>query len=222
MLAVYIILGVFALIVLLLVLPLRVFLHYTPADGFQFRVKYLFLTLADSTREPTPKKAKQQKKPAGKPTLQKKKSGGATERLLDFLGLKDVSSKINFKRAVDDKGFIETILGVTAAVKDLIARIGKLVSKSVFRRFVLNITVGDEDAADAAFRYGSVCAAVYPLLTLLDGAMTFKKRTVDIGCNFEQENITAAFDGQLYYRPIHIVAFLFGLIGRYLKQNAKK
>lgn len=221
MLALYIVLGIVALIVLLLALPLRIYLHYAQEDGFRFRVKYLFLTLADSTKEKQPKP----KKPAAaqKPAAKKKKSGGkATKKLLDLLGLKDVSSKLNFKRAVDSKGLLETIRGVSAAVKDLFSRIGGLVKKSVFKRFDLRIRVGDSDAADAAFRYGTVCAAVYPLLTLLDGTMKFKKRSVDIGCDFEQDSITAAFDGQLNYRPIHIVGFLFGLLGRYIRQSARK
>lgn len=222
MLALYIILAIIALIVLLLALPLRIFLHYAPEQGFRFRIKYLFLTLADSTKE---KKPKQPKQPAGqeKPAAQKKKSDGkATERLLDFLGLKDISSKLNFKRAVDDKGLLAAFRNVFSAVKELFSRIGRLVKRSVFKRFDLRITVGDSDAADAAFRYGSVCAAVYPLLTLLDGAMKFKKRSVDIGCDFERDNIMASFDGQLNYRPIHIVGFLLGLFGRYIKQSVRK
>lgn len=221
MLALYIILGILALIVLLLALPLRIDLHYAQEDGFRFHVKYLFLTLADSTKEKKPK----QEPPAEakKPAAKKKKGGGkATEKLLDFLGLKDVSSKINLKRAIDSKGLLQTIRDVSAAVKDLFSRIGGLVKKSVFKRFDLKVTVGDSDAADAAFRYGEVCAVLYPLLTLLDGAMKFKKRNVDVRCDFEQEDITAAFDGQLNYRPIHIVGFLFGLFGRYIRQTAKK
>ena len=221
MLALYIILGILALIVLLLALPLRIYLRYAPEPGFQFRVKYLFLTLADSTKEKPPKL----EKPSGKkkPAAKKKKGGGkATETLLDFLGLKDVSSKLNFKRAVADKGLLGIVSDVTASIRDLFSRIGKLVKKSVFKRFDLRVTVGDSDAADAAMRYGTVCAAVYPLLTLLDGTMKFKKRTVDIACDFEQEDITAAFDGQLNYRPIHIVGFLLGLFGRYIKQSVRK
>lgn len=220
MLALYIILGILALIVLLLALPLRIFLRYEPEPGFQYRVKYLFLTLADSAKEAKPKKPKPS---SGAQAPAKKKSGGkATEKLLDFLGLKDVSSAANFKRAVGSKGLAETVRGVFAAVRDLFSRIGGLIKKSVFKRFDLKITVGDSDAADAAIRYGEVCAAVYPLLTLLDGAMKFKKRTVDVRCDFEQEHTAASFDGQLNYRPIHIVGFLFGLIGRYIKQSVKK
>lgn len=222
MLALYIILAIFALIALLLALPLRIYLHYTPAQGFQYRVKYLFLTLSDSAKEKKPQKPK---KPAAgtKPAAKKKESDSRTvEKLLGFLGLKDISSKINLKRAIDSKGLLATFRDVSAAVKELLSRIGGLVKKSVFKRFDLNITVGDSDAADAAIRYGTVCAAVYPLLTLLDGTMKFKKRNVDIRCDFAQENITAAFDGQLNYRPHHFVHFLFGLIWRYIKQNTQK
>lgn len=215
MLALYIILAVIALIVLLLALPLRIYLHYAPSQGFQYRVKYLFLTLADSTKEKTAAK----KKPAAK---KKQSDSRAVEKLLDFLGLKDISSKINLKRAIDSKGLLATFRDVSAAVKELLSRIGGLVKKSVFKHFDLNITVGDSDAADAAFRYGTVCSAVYPLLTLLDGTMKFKKRTVDIRCDFEQDTVTAAFDGQLNYRPHHFVRFLCGLIWRYIKQNIQK
>lgn len=222
MLALYIVLAIIALIVLLLALPLRIDLRYTPEEGFLFRVKYLFLTLTDSAKE---KKPKPPKPSAGKkkPVAQKKKSdGAATEKLLDFLGLKDVSSRLSFRRAVGEKGLLETLRGVSEAVKDVFSRIGRLVKKSVFRRFDLKITVGDSDAADAAFQYGAVCAAVYPLLTLLDGAMKFKKRSVDVGCDFTQDGTAAAFDGQLIYRPIHIVGFLLGMLGRYIRQRARK
>ncbi|MBQ3356243.1 MAG: hypothetical protein IJG45_03930 [Oscillospiraceae bacterium] len=220
--ALYIILAILALITLPLLLPLRIYLHYAPESGFCYRVKYLFLTLVDSTKEPKPK---QPKKPAKKkPSAGKKKEsdGKAVEKLLDLLGLQDVSSKLNFRRAVDSKGLIEAFRGVAAAVGALFSRIGRLVRRSVFKRFDLKITVGDADAADAAFRYGEVCAAVYPLLTLLDRTMKFKKRSVDIGCDFEREDIAAVFDGQLNYRPVHIVSFLFWLIGRYIRQSAKK
>lgn len=222
MLALYIILAILALIVLLLALPLRIYLHYTPEEAFRYRVKYLFLTLADSTKEKQPKQPEQpvaEEKPAAK---KKKRGGKATESLLDLLGLKDVSSRLNFRRAVDSKGLVETFRSVLDAVRALFSRIGKLVKRAVFQRFDLKITVGDSDAADCAFRYGTVCAAVYPLLTLLDGAMKFRKRSVDVGCDFDRDGIDAAFDGQLNYRPIHIVGFLFGLLGAYIKRSVKK
>ena len=48
MLALWIILGILALLALLLVLPLRIHLKYNTDGGLRYRVKYLFLTLADS------------------------------------------------------------------------------------------------------------------------------------------------------------------------------
>lgn len=59
MLALWIILGILALIVLLLALPLRIFLKYTPESGLQYRIKYCFLTLTDSEKiEKPPEKDK--------------------------------------------------------------------------------------------------------------------------------------------------------------------
>lgn len=222
MLALCIILAILALIALLLVLPLRIYLKYTAEQGFAYRVKYLFLTLADSAAVKKPKKAKKpsaQKRPAAN---KKKSDSRAVEKLLNFLGLEDISSKINIKRALNEKGLIETVRDVSAAVRELLSQIGGLVRKSVFKHFDLKIAVGDSDAADAAFHYGTVCAAVYPLLTLLDGTVKFEKRTVDIQCDFSQEQITAAFDGQLNYRPLHFVHFLLGLIRHNIKRTSKK
>lgn len=227
MLALWIILGILALIVLLLALPLRIFLKYTPESGLQYRIKYCFLTLTDSEKnkkspEKDKKKGSEQKK-SKKGKKDKSKSGqSAVSFLLSFLGLDDVSSAAKAKEAISNNGLLETIGSVFSAVKNLFSRISGLIKKGVFRKFDLRVTVGDSDAADAALRYGTICAAVYPLLTLLDSSMKFRSRNVDIRCDYTQETTAAQFDGQLYYRPCHILGFAFGLIWRYLKQVLKK
>ena len=43
---------------LLLALPLRIFLRYSPDDGLQYRVKYAFIPLADSQAPEKPEKQK--------------------------------------------------------------------------------------------------------------------------------------------------------------------
>lgn len=224
MIALWILLAVFALIVLLLVLPVQIYLHYTPESGLQYRLKYGPILLADSQKPKKEKKAKStpQKKPEVKKESKKKSDHGAVSFLLSFLGLEDVSTAAKAKQSISDNGLLETIGNVLAAVKNLFSRIFKLIGKGVFSRFDLQIVVGDDDAADAAMTYGTVCTAVYPLLTLLDSAMKFRNRNVDIRCDFMQEQITARFDGQLYYHPYSFVGFAFGLIWRYLKQVLSK
>ena len=61
MTALWIILGIFAFFALLLALPLRIFLRYSPDDGLQYRVKYAFIPLADSQAPEKPEKQKPEK-----------------------------------------------------------------------------------------------------------------------------------------------------------------
>lgn len=220
MTVVWILLGIFFFFALLLALPLRIFLRYSPDDGLQYRVKYAFIPLADSQAPEKPEKQKPEKTPETQ--KQNKSSGGAVRTLLSFLGLEDVSSAANAKRAIGEKGLIGTLHGVTAAVGALLRRIGRLLKKGVFQKFDLCIVCGDDDPADAAARYGTVCAAVYPLLTMLDSTMKFRHRRVDVRCDFSQEGTQAMFDGQLNYRPWHFVCFACGLFWQYLKHKTMK
>lgn len=218
MLALWIILGILALLALLLVLPLRIYLKYDTDGGLRYRVKYLFLTLADSE---APEKPEQPVEKAAE--TEKKRSGsGAAAKLLSFLGLEDVSSAANAKKALKEKGLAETIRGVFCAVKALFSRISRLVCHGEFRRFDLRIVVGDTDCADAAMNYGELCAAVYPLLAFLESKLKFHRRNVELRCDFSAESTEAVFDGQLNYRPVYLLGFLLGLVGQYLKQGKKK
>ena len=218
MLALWIILGILALLVLLLVLPLRIYLKYDADGGLRYRVKYLFLTLADSE---VPEKPEQPVKKAAE--AEKKRSGsGMAAKLLSFLGLEDVSSAANAKKALNEKGLAEMICGVFGAVKALFSRISRLMCHGEFHRFDLRIVVGDTDCADAAMNYGELCAAVYPLLAFLESKLKFRRRNVDLRCDFSAESTEAVFDGQLNYRPVYLLGFLLGLVGQYLKQDKKK
>lgn len=218
MLALWIILGILALLALLLVLPLRIYLKYDADGGLRYRVKYLFLTLADSE---APEKPEQPVKKAAE--AEKKRSGsGMAAKLLSFLGLEDVSSAANAKKALNEKGLAEMIRGVFGAVKALFSRISRLVCHGEFRRFDLRIVVGDTDCADAAMNYGELCAAVYPLLAFLESKLKFRRRNIDLRCDFSAESTEAVFDGQLHYRPVYLLGFLLGLVGQYLKQDKKK
>lgn len=219
MTVVWILLGIFSFFALLLALPLRIFLSYSGEKGLEYRVKYAVFPLADSKKPEKAETGQKQKAAAQQP---KKTSGGAAQTLLSFLGLEDISSAANAKRAIDEKGLLEVLHGVTEAVGSLLKRTGRLLKKGVVKRFDLRIVCGDGDPADAAMRYGTVCAAVYPLLTLLGSAMKLKRRKVDIRCDFNNDGIQASFEGQINYRPWHFLCFACGLLWRYIKRNTIK
>lgn len=224
MLALYIILGIIALFALLLALPLHIFVQYNAETGLQYRIKYAFLPIVDSTKEKKPKPEPKDEKPKEekKPKEKKKSSRSAVGTLLSFLGMNDIASIANAKNAVSEKGICQVLADLGSAVKAIFARIFGLLRKGVFYRFDLNIVVGDEDAADAAMNYGRICAIVYPTVTMLDSAMKFKQRSVSIRCDFDEEETQVIFDGQLSYRPWHFVCFVFGMIRNYIKRSVIK
>lgn len=226
MVVLYIFLGIFALIGVILALPLQIFLSYSPESSFQFKLKFAWIPLVDSTKE-TPDKPKKQeqdtsdsKTDKNKKKNEKEKSGSsAGSSILNFLGLGDIASIANAREAFDQKGLLQMLGDLATAVGKIFARIGKLLSRGVFRHFDLQILVGDEDAADAAITYGRLCSIIYPTITLLDSAMKFRNRAVDIRCDFEEESTVVRFDGQLNFRPWHFVLFLGGLVINYLKRS---
>ena len=224
MVALYIFLGIFTLIGLILALPLQICLHYTPDDGFQFKLKFAWISLVDSAKEkpeqPEPEQ-KEEKPKEKKEKTKKKKGSSAANGLLNFLGLGDIAGIANVKKALDQKGLLQMLSDLSDAVGKIFARIGKLMARGVFKHFTLRVLVGDEDAADAAINFGRYCGIIYPTVTLLDSAMTFRRRTVDLRCDFEKESTSVMFDGQLQYRPWHFVLFLGGLFMNYLKRSVK-
>ena len=90
--------------------------------------------------------------------------------------------------------------------------------RGVFKQFNLRIAVAEPDAADAAYGYGLVCAAAYPLLGILDAALRFKKRNIDIHCDFEKETTTIDFLAQFNIRLWPILCALVHVI----RENVKR
>lgn len=225
MTALYIVLGIFAFFALLFWLPIQIYVWMPPDGALQYKLRYACFSLVDSTKEKKPKPEKQKKEEPPKeekPPKKKKKGGGVVSAVLKFLGMEDIASIANAKKAISEKGVCGLLSDLASAVGAIFARIFKLLRKGVFKRFTLGIVVGDSDAADAAMTYGTVCGTVYPVLTMLDSAMKFKRRDVDIRCDFEREETQFSFDVQLNYRPWHFICFVFGMIWNYLKRSVKK
>ena len=227
MTALWIILGIIAFFALIFALPLRAILHYDPEQGFLFRIRIAFLTVADSAKAGEKKeKPKKEKQPAEKkpPEKQKKKSGGGAARaLLRFFGLSDIAGAEALRSSLAEKGAVQWFADVTSAVGSILRRIGRFVRKGRFRRFDLAVVSGGgDDPAEAAGSYGTLCAAVYPLVTLLGKVFPMRRPSVDIQCDLDAPETRVTFDGELYYRPWHAVCLVFGFIGHYIRLSVRK
>ena len=73
-------------------------------------------------------------------------------------------------------------------------------------------------AADAAYGYGLVCSAVYPLVGLLDGAFRFRRRSIDVRCDFDAETTSVDFLAQFNIRLWPILRALIYVI----RENVKR
>lgn len=218
MLTLWIVLGSFAFFALLLVLPLRIEFRYTRDRGYSYRVRYLFLTLADSSK---PQKSRAtQSLPPSKNKMHKKSA--SKQQLLSFLGLEDLGSMKTFYTALRTKGAFETFADITNALHDLFSRLGRLLCSGVFQKFDLSILVAEEDAADAALHYGILCATVYPFLTILDSIMIFRSRSIRIRCDETLEATDFCFEAKLNYRIIHLLRHLCGLLWQGIRRILKK
>ena len=196
MIALWIILGIFALIALLLSLTLRIFLVLTPGGTLDIYAKYLFFTIR-AGEEPNEK---------------------LTQQIFSILGLSDIGSVANAKHAIGSKGVSTTLTELLGVLKTLLDRVWWLLKRGVFKQFDLRITVAEKDAADAAYGYGLVCSAVYPLMGLLDAASRFRRRNVDIHCDFEEETTSVSFLAQFNIRLWPVLRALIHVI----RENVKR
>ena len=99
MLALWILLGLCAFVALLLLLPLHIYLAFTPEAGFSFYARYAFLTIRPGS-EPNEK---------------------LMEQIFTLLGLRDVSSTANARSAVSAKGVAATLCELGAVLGTLLS-----------------------------------------------------------------------------------------------------
>ena len=188
MLALWILLGLCAFLALLLLLPLHIYLAFTPEAGFSFYARYAFLTIRPDS-EPNEK---------------------LMEQVFTLLGLRDVSSTANARSAVSAKGVAATLCEL--------GRVFWLLHRGTFRRFSLHIAVGAGDPADAALDYGMVCAALYPVLGLLQSAIRFRRPDVAVTCT-EEPQTNVEFSAKFSLRAILIVRAFFHLLAENVRNT---
>ncbi len=231
MTALYIILGIIALIVILFSIKVSVTAEY--ADSFSLDVQWLFIKLHifPQTEE---QKAKREAKKAKKEEKNKKKKKPKKEKPEEEKKEEDKPSepkKNIFKEFYENQGFGATVELIQTAAAQLGGFMG-----SIYRAFVienlkllLKVSSGD-DAAQNAIKYGKVCSAVYPSMGFICSNMKVKKYEVNVVPDFISQENKAQFALSLSVRPIKltnaavVLAFrlLFKVLLKLLKGSKKK
>ena len=203
MTALKVFLIIIAVILILLMFPLKVFLDY---DGeAKLSLGYLFLKFQLVPAKPKKKEKKkpQEKKEKKTEAEKKEKKPSTIKRLMDKHGL---------------DGLIEILKEVVGIVTEFLKGLAKHI---YFTRCNIRICVVGEDAADTAVKYGYVCSAVYPLISALEQNSVMKKHYTDISAGFLAEKTAAEMELTCKIRPLFLIPVvfraLFKLIGVLLK-----
>ena len=229
MTALYIILGIIALIVILFSIKVSVTAEY--ADSFSLDVQWLFIKLyifpqtAEQKAKREAKKAKKEEKKKKKPEKEKPEEEKKEEN-------KPSEPKKNiFKEFYENQGFGATVELIQTAAAQLGGFMGSIYRAFVIEnlKLILKVSSGD-DAAQNAIKYGKVCSAVYPSMGFICSNMKVKKYEVNVVPDFISQENKAQFALSLYVRPIKltnaavVLAFrlLFKVLLKLLKGSKKK
>ncbi len=190
MTALYIIGGIFLLLFLLLMVPVRLDIGFR--EEFSMTARYLFLrfpVLPGKEQEPEEEKPPEEKKPT-----EKKKQGG----------LKKILSRTGFT------GFLQSLFQL---VKMALSSGKRLISRIKWKRFDLYLCLGGaQDAAAAAELYGQLSAGVYSACGVLFGLRTRGKRGVTVDLDYGSNENKVDFSASLSLRPIHVLREGFSLL----------
>ena len=177
--------SILAIFAMLLLSSLKITLEI--GENAVFKVRFLFFKIVNYDSENKSSKSKKEKK---KPNKKKK-------TLVD--SLKEYASSKN-KR--------ELFFEIIEYLKIVLSKFKKLLSKTRFKKAVLDLTVATEDAADTAILYGKVCSAVYPIISILDTAMKFDPKRISVKTDFASNKMKLYLSGIIKIRFIHILGFL--------------
>ena len=201
----WIIAGSIFVFILLLTLG-RVKIIFDYKDDVIFKVKYMFLPLVTI---PATKPKKQ--KPPKKEKKSKKKDEEAAEEKTE--GEKPEEKKPKKKISLED------IFEILKLVLDSLGKpLKRILKRTIFAHLALRISVGGEDAAKTAIKFGLVNMAVGNALGWLDTAFTLKKPDdIHITADFQSEETKIDFYCEISLVAAAAFAFAFTFIGRAIK-----
>ena len=212
MTALYIILGIIAFIILLLSIKVMITVHYD--EELTVSLSWLFLKfdlLPMKEKHPKKEKKKKEKKP------------------------KKTDEKIPEPKKKKDNMFVrfyhnQGVSGVVQLLKDAAAALGGMFRAFLFEELYVSLTVGSDDAADTAVKYGKVCAAAFPSMGFIVSNMRVKKYNIEVtpdfvgGSNSARMHVKAAVIPLRLINAVIVVAFqlLFKVVFKLLKHGKAK
>ena len=186
--------SVFVFILLLTLGRVKIIFDYK--DDVIFKVKYMFLPLVTIPAT----KPKKQKSPKKKKSKKKTEGEAAEEKPKKKMSLADIFEVL--KLALDSLG----------------KPLKRILKRTIFAHLALRISVGGEDAAKTAIKFGLVNLAVGNALGWLDTFFTLKKPDdINITADFQSEETKIDCYCEISLVAAAALAFVFTFIGRAIK-----
>lgn len=207
MTALYIVLAVLGGLLLLLMIPVWLRVTYEEELRIRIRVLAVPVTLYPSRKKKAGKRLRKAKKvKKAKQPADRKKKGGFSE-LASMLKEDGVGAAVSY------------LTGIAALAKTAAGRILRAI---VVDELALHLTIGGEDAAQTAIRYGKLCGAVFPALALLEGSMRVRRRDVRLSPDFVNGKGGAVLNLRLHAAPLRLLCALVGFIGGFIGNTVKE
>ena len=210
---------------LLAVLMTSVKVRFEYHGDLRLKISWLFITLV---RVPAKtKKMKRRDKKAAKDAEKtadlaaeesKSESGDTAEHTAENISGKEKQKSDGKKKKSAGKLTLSDIFELVKLVWDSLSiPLKRLLKSTRISGFRLSVTVGGEDAAQTAIKYGAVSAAAGSALAFLEGCFTLKKPDMNIACDFLSEETATECEFTARLTLMAALAFAFWLLGRFVK-----
>lgn len=185
-----VIVALIALVVILLNVNIKIFLHYDDDNQLLCYVKYLFLkkVLIPQSEKSKRKKAKR-----------RIKRGRSPDELISLSELYEESDGL--------MGFLKSIAEI---IRSLWSLLKAIFNNATLKKLDFKMIVASEDAADTAVTYGYANAVVYPIVAaIVENVVSFDDYNVEITPDFSDDAVPSAeFDLNLNIKLLHLLKAL--------------
>lgn len=218
MIALWISLGILALIILLLsavlALPVDLLFFLDQAQGFRIRYRLLGKIYGEDAKKQKPKATKKSK------TKKKSKPNPIIESLKKSLGIEHIGSVEKLKDSLNRKGAEATLKETISAVWDLLDRVFWIVKRCRIIRCKIAAFCGGEDAP---LDYGTACAVVYPLVSYLESAAGLRPKAEEltIVCEDDRQQTELELEIFVRVRVVHILRALLHIIRKNIEKDVQ-
>lgn len=197
----FIVLGaIIVVLITLLIIPVKLRVDYD--KELTFTIKYLGFTLLDSEEED-----KESKK-----VLKKVQSTALP------------TDKESIKSTYKQKGITGTIKYYGDVLLLILKRLRWIIRFVKIRKFVFDLSIASDNAADTAIEYGEVCCVIYPIISFIQTNTNFKFKTDNINISPDFDSTDSKLKASVLVKAKLIICLIAiaGLLWDYTKKQRKE